>query len=143
LLCHLRPESVALIRKHLQPAAAPDGKRLRELIADLDSEQFAVRDQATKELKALGDRAGLALRKFLEAEASPETRRRLEVLLEKLEAVELTGESLRAARAVALLESIASADARRHLQSLAVGLREARLTRAARAALDRLSRRAE
>jgi hypothetical protein len=135
--------SVALVRKHLQPAVAPDAERLQKLIADLDSEKFAARNQATKELKALGDLASPALRKSLEGDTSPETRRRIEELLEKLKSVELTGDPLRAARAVALLECISTSDARRHLESLAAGMPETRLTRAATAALERLNRRSK
>ena len=134
-------QSVLFVCKHLQPEVAPDPERLQKLIADLDSEQFTVRDQATKELEALGDLAGPALRKSLEGDPPPETRRRIEELLEKLKSVELTGEPLRAARAVALLESIATPDARRHLESLAARMPEAHLTIAAKAALDRLNQR--
>src|SRR5262249_37040111 len=43
-------EAVAFLKQHLQPVAAVDAKQLARLIADLDSEQFAQREAATKEL---------------------------------------------------------------------------------------------
>jgi hypothetical protein len=54
---------------------------------------------------------------------------------------ERRGERLRAVRAVEALERSASTEARGLLRALAAGVPQARLTREARAALDRLSKR--
>ena len=62
-------------------------------------------------------------------------------LLQRLEA-RRTSERFRPARALQVLETIGTAEARRALGRLAGGAREADLTRAARAALERLNRRA-
>ena len=47
--------AVALIARHLHPAAALDTKRIAALIADLDSDRFAVRQKAFLELATWGD----------------------------------------------------------------------------------------
>jgi hypothetical protein len=134
-------EAVALLKKHLPPAAAPDAKRLAGLIADLDSETFAVREAALKELTDLGEVAEPALRSALEKAPSPEARRRLEELLEKLDSLGTAGEPLRASRAVEALEHIGTPEARRLLTALAAGAPGAWRTREAQAALERLAAR--
>jgi hypothetical protein len=58
-------QTVSLLRKRLRPAVAVDSARLNRLVAELDSDDFAVREEATRGLAALGDRAESALRKAL------------------------------------------------------------------------------
>ena len=67
-------------------------------------------------------------------------RRRIEQLLAAPRVVRAP-EALRALRAVEVLERIGSGDARRVLERIAGGAPEARLTREARSALDRLGKR--
>jgi HEAT repeat protein len=50
-------DSVALLKERLPPARPADHERIARLIADLDSEDFRIRDQATDELQKLGDLA--------------------------------------------------------------------------------------
>ena len=71
---------------------------------------------------------------------APKTRegRVIETLLDKLERISLSGEPLRQARSVEVLERIGSPEARKILASLANGAPGARLTRDAAAALARL-----
>jgi hypothetical protein len=114
---------------------------LARLTANLDSDQFAVRDQATRELEALGELAEAALRKLLAAKPSLEARRRAEELLEKLRSPLPSGERLRSLRAVEALEHAGTEPAQRLLIRLAGGAPGARLTREAQAALQRLARR--
>src|SRR5262249_42508433 len=59
-------EALALLRDVLKPAAAADEKRLKKLIADLDDDDFAVRETATAELDQAGEQAEPALRRALE-----------------------------------------------------------------------------
>lgn len=59
-----------------------DTKKIARWIAELDSDQFAVRDQATRELEKVGESAQPALRKALEGHPKPEARKRLERLTE-------------------------------------------------------------
>jgi hypothetical protein len=138
-LISLREEGVALLAKHLKPVALVPAGRLAELLAGLDSDQFAVRQKATQELEALVDAAESALRQLLEKGPSLEARRRAEGLLDKLVLPRSPGR-LRQYRAVEALESLGTPAARRLLQRLAGGAAGAMATREARAALERLGR---
>jgi hypothetical protein len=134
-------DAMELLTKRLHPAQAVDPQRLRRLLADLESEQFAVRDKAQKELEDLGDLAESALRQALANKPTLEVRRRVQVVLERLRGPETRPELLQALRAVAVLEDIGTSEARRLLERLAKGAPEARLTRDAKAALQRLEQR--
>jgi RNA polymerase sigma factor (sigma-70 family) len=62
----------------------PDEKKLEQLIANLDDDRFATRQEASKDLEKLGKSAEGAMRKALAAGGlSLEAKRRLERLLEK------------------------------------------------------------
>lgn len=119
-----------------------DHRRIERLIADLDDGRFAVRDRATRELAELGELAEPALRRALAGGASPEARRRLNALLDRLGGRGLAAETVRQIRAVEALELIASAEAFRLLEQLAAAPIPLRLTVEARAAMRRLARRA-
>jgi WD40 repeat protein len=133
------PRAVALVRRNVRPAAAPDAAKLEGWIKDLDSGDFTLRRQAAAELAKLGDLAEPALKKALEDRPSAEVKKRIEELLDKLQAEEpdSPGDGLRGLRAVELLERLADPDADRLLQALSEGAAGARLTREARAALER------
>src|SRR5262245_35930198 len=133
--------SVALLKSLLTPARPAKVERLRRLLADLDSEVFATRETAQKELAAIGESAIPALNEALRGEPTPEARRRIQALLDKLQGPVAQPDVLRALRAAAVLEDIATPEARRVLERLAQGTPEARLTREAKAALQRLERR--
>src|SRR5262249_29442473 len=62
--------------------------------------KFAVREQAIRELEQLGDLAGPALRQALAQPLSLETSQRLQLLVDRLERLDLTPEQLRPVRAV-------------------------------------------
>jgi hypothetical protein len=132
------PGAVEFLRKHLVPAVPPDGARVAKLIAGLDDDRFDVREEARRELERLEELAEAPLRKALAGKPSPEVRRRAEALLGKLSAG-VAPTALRAVRATAVLEYIATSEARQQLAALAEGAPEARLTREAKAALERLS----
>jgi WD40 repeat protein len=131
-------QAVRLLKGHLQPASPADPRRTARLIADLDSEQFALREEATKALKQLDELAGPALQKASAAGPSLELRRRAERLLVKLQSPVTAPERL---RAIQVLEHIGTPEARALLQALAKGAPEARLTQEAKAALERLGER--
>ena len=69
------PQTLRFLHQHLQPASVDD-QRIARLIADLDSEEFAVREAARKALQDLGGLAEPALRKALEGNLSLETRKK-------------------------------------------------------------------
>jgi hypothetical protein len=117
-----------------------DPERVRRLLADLEDEEFAAREKATEELQALGERIEPALRKALADGPSAETARRLGQILDPLGRWGLGAGELRAARAAEALELIGTAAARDVLRNLAQGAPDARLTREARASLERSAR---
>jgi WD40 repeat protein len=138
-------QAVSLLAEHLHSAAntpALDQQRAARLLADLDSEVFATREQAASELEKLGPGIEPTLRKALAGRPSSELRRRLAQLLERL-AERQEADWVRTLRALEVLEHIADARARRLLQQLAGAAAGTRLTREAQAALDRLARRKE
>jgi hypothetical protein len=126
----------------LQAAKAPvDGQRIDRLLRDLDSDTFAVREGAFRELEGLGAWAAPRLREALQGKPSPEFRRRAAELIRRHEEREERGPDpglLRDLRAVEVLEGVGTAEAREVLQVLARGAPESRLTQEARASLQRL-----
>ncbi len=130
-------EAVAWMRTRLRPAVVPDAKRIARLIDELDSDAFATREEATKQLTALAATAEAALREALEKAPSAESRQRITRLLAEVETTP-AGDALRHLRGVEMLERIGTPEARRELRRLGEGAAEARLTREARAALSRL-----
>jgi WD40 repeat protein len=133
-------KAVPFLKEHVPPAAEVDADKVRRWIADLDSEEFAVRAAAVKELERLGDRAAPALREALAGKPSAEVRKQAEELLAGLRLVR-SPEVLQRLRAVEVLERIGSPEAHRLLEALARGAPAARETREAKASLDRLARR--
>jgi WD40 repeat protein len=129
-------ESVAFLQERLRPTAPADPKRVARLIADLDSDDFAERQQAAQELAKLHELAAPALRRALDGKGTLELRRRVEQLLDA-SMKEVPPEQLGPLRAVEVLEHAGTAEARRLLQVLAKGAPEARLTQEAKAALAR------
>jgi hypothetical protein len=137
-LADAAPEVVVpFLAGHLKPEAAPDPAKLNQLIADLDSDRFAVRERAVRELKALGHAAAPAVRKALEGSTSAEARKRLEeVAAHRPDPANEPGR-LRRLRAMQVLERIGTPEARKVLSDLAGGLPLAAETREAQAALVR------
>jgi hypothetical protein len=132
-------QAVPLFREQLRPVVAADPDRVARLLADLDNDDFAVRDKATKELRGMGEAALPGPRKALAGQPAPELRRRVERLLDDLSAG--SAAQVYESRALEVLERIGSPDARRLLNTLAGGVPEARLTQEAKASLERLAKR--
>jgi WD40 repeat protein len=138
-------QAVPWLGERLRPVPAVPAGRLAELVTELDSPRFKVRDQAARELEQLEETARAVLQGALAAGPAPmkqseEFRRRVEALLKKLEEPLTSVERLRALRAVELLEQLATPAARQELHGLAQGAPAARLTREAAAALKRADR---
>ncbi len=131
--------AVPLLTQKVRPVTPPEPERLARLVADLDSDDFGVRQRATRDLEGMGELAEPALKAALAKGPSAELRRRAERLLERL--AEPPPDQWAALRAVEVLERIGTPEARRLLKELASAAPGARLTREARASLERLARR--
>jgi hypothetical protein len=133
-------DAVPLLSSRLKPALEPDAAKIARWIADLDSDQFAVRQAAAKELENVGPRVEPPIQKALQGKISLETRRRLEQVVKSLPDVP-DPNTVRLIRAIIVLERIGSTEARRILESLARGAPGARETEEAKASLIRLAQR--
>jgi hypothetical protein len=134
--------TIPFLKDHLKPAAEVNSKLVERILADLDSNQFATRDKAAKELAKLGDQIEPSLRKALEGQLSEEVRRQIKAILDAPRAVP-SGEILRTLRAIQVLERIGTPEARDVLKKLAAGAVAARETREAQESLERLARKAK
>lgn len=134
-------KAVEWFAARLAPAVRPNPAHINKLIADLDSDDFTLRERATADLAENGPSATAALREVIAKSASVEARRRAEGLLRDMRNGIIPPRELRALRAVEVLEWIATKQARAHLIELAKGASEARLTREAAAACKRLDER--
>jgi WD40 repeat protein len=138
LACDER-RTVPFLNGRLRPAAPLDeaGQReLRQSLADLDGDSFRGRQEAAQRLEQIGELAETELRKTLQGKPTPEARKAIERLLEKLSAPVPT--RLRGSRAIMSLEYMGTSDARRLLSELSRGAPEVASTREAAAALRRL-----
>jgi RNA polymerase sigma factor (sigma-70 family) len=131
--------AVELLRERMRPAAAVDRERVRQLLRDLDSDKFAVRRKANAELEQLGDRIESTLREAWKAERPLESRRRLEMLLGKLD--NAGPERSRWVRSLEVLERVGGPEAAQLLATLAGGAAESRQTREAGVVGERMRKR--
>jgi WD40 repeat protein len=134
-------QTVRTLDERLRPVPPADPKHVAALISDLDNRRFTVRQRATQELEALGDRVRSELQKTAEGHPALETRLRAEQLLKKLDGPVTSPEHLRWVRALEVLEHIGTPEARTLLKRLAHGTPLALVTQEAKASLERLSRR--
>jgi len=104
--------AIPLVRERLLPAPAA-AEAVRMLVKDLGHADFKEREAAAKRLREMGRAAQPELRAALKAESRPEAKRRLESMAAVYESDE---ERRRVSRAVAALERIGTADARRVLE---------------------------
>lgn len=138
-LAEASDQAVPFLRERLKPIAAIPADKLRQLIADLDHSQFARREGAIKALAALEEQAEPALEEALKANPSAEARKRIQSLLTAPRVVR-DPENLARIRAIQTLEHIGNQAARELLVSLAAGAPEARATKDAKEALERLEK---
>jgi WD40 repeat protein len=134
-------QAVPFLQKQLRPVRPADPRHLRDLIADLDSKQYPVRQRATRALAGFEELARPALRQALAAKPPLETRRRIERLLQRPRGLIQSAERLGPWRALEVLEQIGTPAARQVLEQMARGTPEARLTQEARESLRRLAQR--
>jgi WD40 repeat protein len=114
LLAFKPDQSVPFLKERLQPPPPAPAGEIARLVTDLDSDRFAVRQQAKQTLEALGEAAEAGLRHALKDNITLEVRRRIEQILDIRSA-----DVFRKLRAVAALEQIGTAQARQILEMLA------------------------
>jgi WD40 repeat protein len=129
------------LREKLQKI--PPRPSLDKLIADLDADEFEVREDASRALERLRAAARPELRQALrQRELSPEARRRIRDVLER-ELIAIapgSDDALRCHRVVEILERIGGDDARKLLEKMTAKEFGADVVEEANASLERLKR---
>jgi len=134
-LASIPTESVPFLIERMPPVKAVDHRRVETLIRSLGAAEFAERERAGKELNEIGRLAETDLRQAFQTTESPEARRRLKIMIDRLDAAKFTADELRAQRAVEAVTWIRSDDAIKLLTKWANGAAGAILTVAAKTAL--------
>jgi hypothetical protein len=140
-------QTAAYLGKQLHPLPPIPEKKIKALVAQLDSSRFATREKAAQQLLKLPELAEPALVAAAKDPPSLEASDRIEALLAKLRETKakgpwtLSGEPLREWRAVEVLERIGTRAALRLLERLTKGAPHGVLTRQAHAATQRLAKR--
>ncbi len=134
--------TVAFFKERVKPVTPDHEERLRRAVADLQDEDFKVRERALEELRRFGPEAIPPLRQLQRTATSPKLQARLRAFLTMAELDGVTPPPTfpRELRAVQVLEVIGTPEARTVLEELAKGAPSARLTEAAKAALGRWPR---
>jgi RNA polymerase sigma factor (sigma-70 family) len=132
-------DPAAELKPWLRPALiTTTQEKLKKLVADLDSAEFATREAATKELTKPGAVAEPVLLEALAAKPSLEVGLRIKGILKTMAGGKMSAADYRGLSAVEVLYHSSSPPARQLLQAISQGDRGAHQTRAARAALRRL-----
>jgi hypothetical protein len=133
-------QAVRLLAAKIAPAAKPDlqGRGVAEWIGDLSSATFAVRAKASELLLRIGPHVEADLHKALAQPRDLETKRRIEDVLARLAARDLTQQEILHVRGVEVVEAIATPEARKLLSRWTTGEPGAVLTEHAQAALRRM-----
>jgi Tol biopolymer transport system component len=134
-------ETMAYLKANLKPAKISDKvdpRRIQQLIENLNSPQFNVREQSILELEQIGRPTLGFLQLVRNSNPSPQVAKILDKLIKPLEAI--PPDELQGMRAVQILELMQHPEARTVLETLARGEQTARLTQQAQAALDRLKK---
>ncbi|HKB05093.1 MAG TPA: WD40 repeat domain-containing protein [Gemmataceae bacterium] len=119
-------------------AEARGDDRAAQLVGQLDAPRYAVRERAQAELVRLGHTARPALMAASRTQVSPESRQRLDSLLNGVRGPDLTLDGLRADRAVEVLERVRTPEAVRLLKEWSAGPVGATRADSARSALARI-----
>ncbi|MCZ6687981.1 MAG: WD40 repeat domain-containing protein [Planctomycetota bacterium] len=138
-----KDRAVGFIEERLRPAPIEIPDRLRVWIANLDEEEYEVRERASERISRMGSAALPALRDALAKGSTVEARVRMKILIDRitLPFEEFPSETLRTIRAIQTVERIGTEKAKAFLGRLARGHHLARRTREAKAALKRLESR--
>ncbi len=135
-LCAAPREAAALLREKLAPESIDPGA-IAGWVKDLSAPQFAARERATAELEKRGESVAPLLREALRAATDAESRRRLAVLVGRVERPSADG--LRVRRALDALEHLGTPESEAHLTTLGRGTPGCLQTVLAREALTRIT----
>jgi hypothetical protein len=128
----------AFLNERLVPVRDPTEKNIRQWLSDLSNPSFAKREAAVQALEQVGRGLGPLLKDELARTNSAETRDRLEKLWARIAESKTSGEQLRVARAITILERLNSPEARGLLRDLAGGNAYSMTTILAKSALARV-----
>jgi WD40 repeat protein len=135
------PETaVPFMDRRLRSFPTADARRLAQLIAALNSDNYRVRAKASADLEWLGVLARSAVEQALHDPPSIEAHRRLEILLEKMDSHGLPPRDLQVWRALETLETAGTPRALQVLKRLAQESPDLWLSRAAALCCQRLLR---
>jgi RNA polymerase sigma factor (sigma-70 family) len=127
-------QAVPFVVERMQELSRVDARQIERSIADLDSPSFKVRDAAARQLLTFGKVAEPTLRQALDRGPSLEVSRRIQKLLQTVEAADPW------LRAMEVLEHIGSATARKALEQFAGQTVDASYRQEALAAAHRLAK---
>lgn len=130
--------ALAYLGERLTPVPATDTTDIAARLTELDSKDFATREAAEKVFAGVADQAEPRLRAALKTATNPEARRRLEKLLAVADAADERPDTLRAIRALEVLEAVGGAEAKKLVAKLADGAPAARVTAHAEQTLKRM-----
>ncbi len=130
--------AVPFLAERVKAVTPPETARVAKLIADLDSDDFDVREAAAKELAKLGELIVGPAHEALKNHPSAEQKRALEEIVKAAASPAPSAERLRTVRALEALEMAHSPEAVKLLRQVAGGAADTLPTRQARAALERL-----
>src|SRR5262249_33515119 len=140
-LVHHPVVAIGLLKARFVPPPGPAPADVPALVRDLGSDEFAVREAASKKLADLGESAGPALGGRGGAGEAGEVRRRAGARLGQLSPRgkwPVGGDRLRGARAIEVLERVGTAEARELLAAWRDQTGDVRLAAEAGLALARL-----
>jgi len=134
-------QSVPFLKTRLPQLVPVDRQRIHNLVLELNHDQVTRRDKATQELEKIGALCEPMLRAAVAKPPSPDSRRRLERLLAKIEGPVASPDTLHVLRVLEALELANTAESRQMLESLGRAAPPTKISEEAKAALERLSRR--
>ena len=135
---HFEKKEAEAVHKQILDSFQPEpSKEFLTLLADLDSDLFPVREQATKKLALMGEPVEGMIIRTLAKSPPADAKQRLERILRDMVSADPVPESFRVIRA---LERIETPEAKELLKVIAEGPKELRSTREANKAIERLKK---
>ncbi|MBM4067504.1 MAG: hypothetical protein FJ271_00960 [Planctomycetes bacterium] len=128
--------AVAFLESRLQAVPAGNADKIAQLVGELQNQNGAARRKAMAGLREHGEAALGALLQM--AQNNQGFNQNVVMMIQKLDRVYTTGDRQRAVRAVPVLEQVGTDEAKQLLEKLAKGAAGARLTVAAKDALERI-----